>query len=1836
MYGERLDYRYYAYTTSYYNWTEFQKPPAEFNDVYSDYGEDTNGDGLYDYLVVNVGVNVTETGRYRVSGSLDENGTYHWVDYATKSAYLNKGNQTIKLKFSGIEIRDNGYNGTYDLKSLGLYSEWKEDDYKYWKEIDHRYYAYTTGYYNYIDFQEFPRYIGVAPGSYLWNVKVLNQYGRGYESWVIDGVEYAAYGHDEIKNTGDEADIISMSLGGAPTDGTDPLSQAVNDAVDQGLVVTVAAGNARDYFTIGTPGAAEKVITVGASNKEDGLAYFSSKGPTLDLRVKPDVLAPGVDITAPRANNTTMGYPYNNYYTEASGTSMATPHVAGAAALILEANPNWTPSEVKNTLISTAEDIGYNVYEQGGGQIYVPSAANPKILVNPATISFKNLDTTSGTITFKNLDTITHTLTLDVTVRGIFNDTGMDCANLNRTSLSIAPYSSASVLLTINDTLLPHSLYSGKVSAAYSGGEVHSIFGFSTLNKVSVDKINMSGMPAVDEFVVIFSDVEDAQEKLMIQSRITDENGTATFYLPDGVYHVISGGQIATICAVEEVVYKGNVTNPEETLNLLREFRDRALKDKYVTLYYEYSPDIRRVLIEEPGLLVEAGKLIMKYRPAVEYVLGEESEEDLQMDKEGVEEVTSFTNKLKEAIKERKTEIGEKRSSVIIKSIEELEEQIKASEGKMFSKAFENSIYSQNNIVVDKKASKKAETKEQPVDASVYTVKENLTIEGDMNIALDERDTYAINFDCNKIGQIISEKFDEVYYTGNVSVTFASHRSYPNETETYITPTNSFKSIFIYSYYPEEYYNESNPSLINAPEWHKLLYNLSSVTENVTFVADYDKLVERSADYKVAMKPELASWYYHTWHPDMWFSITSIYEMNAPLHRTEWLSPCPVSYKGGYEQYAKWWNETYPDWSYDILEKSYPAGSKPRYAIGEHPFKSGVKIDIPRKGTLGIYGTISEDTYGNSFANESRCNITEFDNFIIWNPGVSGNLTVIKDGEVVIDHVDIWDYFFNSTYFEGTPNFKVIIQGNSSSRLSTYTRTEMEFTADPARDYQPPEVTMKVLGSDLNNTVPGGDVKARMDVEDESNISDATLEYSLDNGTTWNPVSVIYKGLTGCSSISGGNRTVVDETYTIPKYSKLRIFMDDTEDNDEVYYNYDFTLKKSDGIEYTKSGDSATTLGDINDTLYYDEDNDGILDLFKSVYIGAYTEDNDTLDVKVEGWNGSVWECLYGKKISRYEADLGDMNNTFVSLRANATDSEGNSISQTVIKGFYVSVSEECIPPNESWNVTISATNQSEPAIVGMHPNATDGYDPEFDVYAQTPVQGKVILILDDIYSTSIKKTRCYNESVSWNLSVGVPTGRTTTLSWDVPSNVNLTIFEGDEILSSGSQLGEGSHELTVTAELLEYQEFSIKLKAGWNMVSIPVIPDNNSVQSIFGSIPTLDTMPVVTWESPSFVKVEEVEPKIGYWVFTPSDTTITVTGKSITNTTLILEAGWNMAGTVGMENLTISEIPNQVPQNPAVTWVTPSFVETDIIEPGKSAWVFVTTDTIVTVGKAVSTEVKAKAEPTLTITKTKSAITPATTEEWNLTISATNQLESVTFGIHPDATNGYDEYDVFVQTPVQGKVIMILDDIYATEINSDKLTWNLSVGVPAGQTTTLTWNPSKIPADVSLTLDGTDMKLHNSMVLGEGSHSFVISGSPIEPTVVFDTGSPTNPYPSISGMHKGTITPNVTINVSKLYTYPCAGTGGHTESIELYENGVLIASGTWSGYQDDWHNITITPSVTLLKDHEYNYTIRTGSYPQIIHESSREVTGGTINCTSFVDANGKEYTDWIPAFKIE
>jgi len=201
-------------------------------------------------------------------------------------------------------------------------------------------------------------YMGVAPGAQIYATKVLDAQGSGSESDVIAGVEWCA----DLP----EVRIISMSLGSdGSSDGKDALSLAVNAAVEKmNKVVVVAAGNSGDGpATIGSPGAALQAITVGAVaewsapatavNHSDGafLAWFSSRGPTADGRVKPDIISPGVTVTSARAGT-------NNGYITWSGTSMATPFVAGSVALALEKTSSLTPSTVKNSLLDSAQDRG--------------------------------------------------------------------------------------------------------------------------------------------------------------------------------------------------------------------------------------------------------------------------------------------------------------------------------------------------------------------------------------------------------------------------------------------------------------------------------------------------------------------------------------------------------------------------------------------------------------------------------------------------------------------------------------------------------------------------------------------------------------------------------------------------------------------------------------------------------------------------------------------------------------------------------------------------------------------------------------------------------------------------------------------------------------------------------------------------------------------------------------------------------------------------------------------------------------------------------------------------------------------------------------------------------------------------------------------------------------------------------------------------------------------------------------------------------------------------------------------------------------------------------------
>ncbi|MEU7853682.1 S8 family serine peptidase [Nonomuraea sp. NPDC049141] len=241
---------------------------------------------------------------------------------------------------------------------------------------------------------------GVAPGVKLLNGRVLDAGGEGLSSWIIDGMEWAA---------GEKhADIVNMSLGDTSPGG--PLTDALGELYGTyGTLFVVAAGNRGCEVCVGSPGDAPAALTVGAVDGQDRLAEFSSYGPIgLERAVKPDITAPGVGIVAARAKGTSLGEPVDDNYTRLSGTSMATPHVAGAAALLRQSRPGISAGELKTLLMGTAKPMPDTpVDKRGTGRVDVAAALGEPVLAAEGPIDFGLSEVSAGKpvtreITYRN------------------------------------------------------------------------------------------------------------------------------------------------------------------------------------------------------------------------------------------------------------------------------------------------------------------------------------------------------------------------------------------------------------------------------------------------------------------------------------------------------------------------------------------------------------------------------------------------------------------------------------------------------------------------------------------------------------------------------------------------------------------------------------------------------------------------------------------------------------------------------------------------------------------------------------------------------------------------------------------------------------------------------------------------------------------------------------------------------------------------------------------------------------------------------------------------------------------------------------------------------------------------------------------------------------------------------------------------------------------------------------------------------------------------------------------------------------------------------------------
>lgn len=314
---------------------------------------------------------------------------------------------------------------------------------------------------------------GVAPAAQLLVGKVLGDDGFGSESQVIAGMEWA---------TAHGAKVVSMSLGSdEATDGTDPMSLAVNELSERtGALFVVAAGNSGEQGqgSVGSPGAADAALTVGAVDRDDSLAPFSSRGPRVgDGAVKPDVTAPGVGIVAARAAGTTMGDPVDANYTAASGTSMATPHVAGAAALLAQRHPDWTGARLKDALTSTAHTVsGQEVSEQGGGRIDLAAAVLGPVTATGG-VTLGSFETGSGdarTVPLRYTNSSDAEVTLALAVRLTTQGgtaPGDGAVRLGADSVRVPAHSTVEVPLTVDPGKARQGKYYGYVTAASSDGK---------------------------------------------------------------------------------------------------------------------------------------------------------------------------------------------------------------------------------------------------------------------------------------------------------------------------------------------------------------------------------------------------------------------------------------------------------------------------------------------------------------------------------------------------------------------------------------------------------------------------------------------------------------------------------------------------------------------------------------------------------------------------------------------------------------------------------------------------------------------------------------------------------------------------------------------------------------------------------------------------------------------------------------------------------------------------------------------------------------------------------------------------------------------------------------------------------------------------------------------------------------------------------------------------------------------------------------------------------------------------------------------------------------------
>jgi subtilisin family serine protease len=422
------------------------------------------------------------------------------------------------------------------------------------------------------------RFTGVAPGADLLVAKVLGDDGSGLTSQVIAGMEWAVANGADVVN-------LSLSAGGGPTDGSDPASRAL-DALSEssGALFVVAAGNAGAPLTVRAPGAATHALTVGAVDHDDVLAGFSSAGPRGgDAAIKPNLVAPGVAIAAARATGTDGQEPIDPWYTRVSGTSMAAPHVAGAATILAQQHPDWDAEQIRDALIATAIPADDPWFVQGGGRLDIASALASPVQISTS-LDLGQLDPTDGRATEEV--TVTNTgdqrLTLDVSIEEFHGWSGAPgpsgAVNAVPKRLTIPAGATRTVRVRVDPRQGDAGAYGGYLTVGSGDGEVQLSVPFSyytgAAHRVdfagrSADGTSENPVNTMGVLVVALSEPVSPEEPFGIESQFVALDVTAdggALHLAEGDYQAIGLFSDVRRDRTEIVLERFSVTAPKQLL----------------------------------------------------------------------------------------------------------------------------------------------------------------------------------------------------------------------------------------------------------------------------------------------------------------------------------------------------------------------------------------------------------------------------------------------------------------------------------------------------------------------------------------------------------------------------------------------------------------------------------------------------------------------------------------------------------------------------------------------------------------------------------------------------------------------------------------------------------------------------------------------------------------------------------------------------------------------------------------------------------------------------------------------------------------------------------------------------------------------------------------------------------------------------------------------------------------------------------------------------------------------------------------------------------------------